>query len=84
MLNLPIYPALHNAISLPDSAAGLMPCDSLAGRDGKWRPVEPGTFPLANGATDRVGRLRAYGNGIVPQVAAEVIIASNLLGGQPI
>ena len=42
-------------------------------RDGKWRPVEPGTFPLAHGAPARVGRLRAYGNAIVPQAAAEVI-----------
>ena len=42
-------------------------------RDEKWRPVEPGTFPLAHGATSRVGRLRAYGNAIVaPQ--AEVWI----------
>ena len=47
--------------------------DWLFCRDGKWRPVEPGTFPLAHGATSRVGRLRAYGNAIVPQVAAEVI-----------
>ena len=49
--------------------------DWLHCRDGKWRPVEPGTFPLAHGATARVGRLRAYGNAIVPQVAAEVISA---------
>ena len=47
--------------------------DWLHCRDGKWRPVEPGTFPLAHGVTARVGRLRAYGNAIVPQVAAEVI-----------
>jgi len=47
--------------------------DCLFCRDGKWRPVEPGTFPLAHGAAARVGRLRAYGNAIVPQVAAEVI-----------
>ncbi len=47
--------------------------DWLLCRDGKWRPVEPGTFPLAHGAPARVGRLRAYGNAIVPQVAAEVI-----------
>ena len=47
--------------------------DWLHCRDGKWRPVEPGTFPLAHGAPARVGRLRAYGNAIVPQVAAEVI-----------
>lgn len=49
--------------------------DWLLCRDGKWRPVEPGTFPLAHGAPARVGRLRAYGNAIVPQVAAEVIAA---------
>ena len=38
--------------------------DWLLCRDGKWRPVEPGTFPLVNGASSRVGRLRAYGNAI--------------------
>ncbi|MDO8041304.1 DNA cytosine methyltransferase [Janthinobacterium sp. SUN137] len=38
--------------------------DWLGCSDGKWRPVEPGTFPLAHGATSRVGRLRAYGNAI--------------------
>jgi len=47
--------------------------DWLHCRDGKWRPVESGTFPLAHGASARVGRLRAYGNAIVPQVAAEII-----------
>jgi DNA (cytosine-5)-methyltransferase 1 len=50
-------------------------CDWLPCRDGKARPVEPGTFPLAHGVSARVGRLRAYGNAIVPQVAAELIIA---------
>lgn len=45
--------------------------DWLGCRDGKWRPVEPGTFPLAHGATARVGRLRGYGNAIVaPQAQA--------------
>lgn len=38
-------------------------------RDGKWRPVEPGTFPLANGSPARVGRLRAYGNAINAEAA---------------
>lgn len=50
-------------------------CDWLPCRDGKARPVEPGTFPLAHGIPARVGRLRGYGNAIVPQVAAEVIRA---------
>jgi DNA (cytosine-5)-methyltransferase 1 len=44
-------------------------------RDGKKRPVEPGTFPLATGIPGRMGRLRAFGNAIVPQVAAEFINA---------
>jgi len=50
-------------------------CDWLPCRDGKARPVEPGTFPLAHGTTARVGRLRAYGNAIVPQVAQTFIEA---------
>ena len=51
------------------------PADWIACRDGKARPVEPGTFPLAHGAPSRVGRLRAYGNAIAPQVAATFIRA---------
>lgn len=51
------------------------PADWLPCLDGKSRPVEPGTFPLAHGVSARVGRLRGYGNAIVPQVAAEVIKA---------
>ena len=49
--------------------------DWLFCRDGKWRPVERGTFPLAHGAPQRVGRLRGYGNAIVAQAAAAVIRA---------
>lgn len=44
-------------------------------RDGKYRPVEPGSFPLADGSPARVGRLRAYGNAIKPWPAAEFITA---------
>jgi DNA (cytosine-5)-methyltransferase 1 len=44
-------------------------------RDGKARPVEPGTFPLAHGAAARVGRLRGYGNAIVAPQAATFIEA---------
>lgn len=47
--------------------------DWLLCRDGRWRPVEPGTFPLAHGITSRVGRLRAYGNAIVAPAAATFI-----------
>ena len=49
--------------------------DWLLCRDGKWRPVEPGTFPLANGAPARVGRLRAYGNAINAEAAEAVVRA---------
>lgn len=65
--------------------------DWLLCRDGKWRPVEPGTFPLVDGAAarlgrvepgvarvasgNRVGRLKGYGNAINAQAAAEFIRA---------
>lgn len=45
------------------------------GHDGKYRPIESGILPLANGVPGRVGKLRAAGNAIVPEVAAEVIKA---------
>ena len=49
--------------------------DWLGCRDGKFRPVEPGTFPLVNGAPSRVVRLRAYGNAI-NSLAAQTFIQS--------
>ena len=49
--------------------------DWLPCRDGKARPVEPGTFPLAHGIPGRVGLLRGYGNAINPEAGAEVILA---------
>lgn len=49
--------------------------DWLLCRDGKWRPVEPGTFPLAHGVASRVGRLRAYGNAVDAQATADFIAA---------
>lgn len=39
------------------------------------RRIEPSIRLLAHGVPARVGKLRAYGNAIVPQVAAEVIAA---------
>ena len=47
--------------------------DWLFCRDGKWRPVEPGSFPLADGVAGRMGLLRGYGNGIVAEQAQAVI-----------
>ena len=49
--------------------------DTVPCGDGKARRVEPGTFPLAHGIPNRVGKLRAYGNAITPQAAAEFIRA---------
>jgi len=49
--------------------------DWLLCRDEKWRPVRPGSFPLAHGVANRVGRLRAYGNAINAK-AAQVFIES--------
>ena len=43
------------------------------GHDGKRRRFEPGIRPLVDGLSPRVGGLHAYGNAIVPQLAAEVI-----------
>ncbi|WP_401733708.1 DNA cytosine methyltransferase [Stenotrophomonas muris] len=45
----------------------------LIGHDGKARRVEPSIRLLAHGIPARVGKLRAGGNAIVPEVAAEVI-----------
>lgn len=41
--------------------------------DGKLRPFEPESFPLANGTAGRVGKLRAYGNAINVEVASAFI-----------
>lgn len=49
--------------------------DWIGCRDGKFRAVESGTFPLVNGATARVGRLRGYGNAINAEVAKAFIEA---------
>lgn len=49
--------------------------DWLFCRGGRWRPVEPGSFPLADGIPGRMGLLRGYGNAIVPPLAAEFVTA---------
>ena len=61
------------ARATPWTAPGSTVCIPCA--DGKARRIEPSIEPLAHGIPARVGRLRAYGNAIVPQVAAEVLKA---------
>lgn len=53
--------------------------DWLLCRDDKWRAVESGTFPLADGVAGRVAKIRAYGNAIVAPVAEEFIRAYMLI-----
>lgn len=48
----------------------LIPC-----LDGKARRTQPGLFPLAHGVSGRVAILRAFGNAIVPPVAATFVRA---------
>jgi len=62
------YCGRGNACDSPWAGAGW-----LIGHDGKARRVEPSLRLLAHGVPARVGKLRAGGNAIVPQVAAEVI-----------
>lgn len=45
----------------------------MEGADGARRLLSPGIKLLADGLSEGMGQLRAYGNAIVPQVAAEVI-----------
>jgi DNA (cytosine-5)-methyltransferase 1 len=72
------YCAEAGAVVLPSPTNGFWrDADWLYCRDGKWRPVEPGTFPLADGVPARVGRLRGYGNAINIE-AAKAFIESYL------
>lgn len=57
----------------PRDLCGLGSSDWLLCRDSRWRPVESGTFPLALEDPGRVGRLRAYGNALDLETAANFV-----------
>ena len=64
-------PDEHADQRAPWSSSELVPC-----ADGRARRIpQSGIFPLAHGIPSRVGQLRAYGNAIVPHVAAVFIRA---------
>ena len=43
--------------------------------DGKGRPIEPGIYPLAYGVPERMGKLKGFGNSIIPQLAAQFMLS---------
>lgn len=47
-------------------------------RQGKYRRIESGLTPVAPRVPETMGQLRAFGNAIVPQLAAEFIKAANV------
>lgn len=63
LANVPLTPS-------PWDGAEWIPCS-----DWKSRPVEPGLLPVAHGVPARMAKQRAYGNAIVPQVAAAFLRA---------
>ena len=87
---LGLFPAGPSG-SVVDQARAARPTDGfwrnadwLGCRDGRFRPVESGTFPLADGAPARVGRLRGYGNAINAEVATAFIEAAlDVIGANP-
>jgi DNA (cytosine-5)-methyltransferase 1 len=82
----PGYPDGRRAVRIEGSAAAetgavsgywgsadLIYCRDPGGH--RYRPVEPGTFPLAHGVANCVGRLRATGNALVAPVAEAFVRA---------
>ncbi|MCH9836286.1 DNA cytosine methyltransferase [bacterium] len=76
-----LLPPEAGGSSVPDSFwsdAEWVRCDDPGGP--RWRPIEPRTFPLADGPPAFVGRLRAYGNALCAQQASEFVTARMQVG----
>lgn len=71
-------PEPSGAVDGPWSDVVWWPCG-----DGKLRPAQPGVEPLAHGVPGRLVKLRGYGNAIVPQLAAEFVLAALEVIGWP-
>ncbi|EPJ7155511.1 DNA cytosine methyltransferase [Enterobacter hormaechei] len=70
----------HAGRDRPDSGCGPLnsfwgSADWLLCRDEKWRPVEPELAPLVDGASARVGKIRAYGNAVNAEAATAFVKA---------
>jgi len=72
----PLHPQRSAAERASGHADAWSDAEWLPCRDGKARPTQPGLHPLAHGIPGRASKLRAYGNAIVPQAAAEFIKAA--------
>ena len=73
----------HSAGRL-DIAPSWTRTDWIICTDGKARPIESGTFPLAHGQSNRVGRLRAYGNAMHrAKITQFILAAQEAIGATP-
>jgi DNA (cytosine-5)-methyltransferase 1 len=74
-------PELGPGMGSGSSGSGVVPCfwsdaEWVPCPDGKRRAVKPGVCPLADGVSGYMALMRGAGNAIVPQQAAEFIMAA--------
>lgn len=64
-----------DGVGSPSIANPWQSAEWIACTDGRYRPIEPGTQPLAHGVPQRLDQISAYGNAINPYVAKAFIEA---------
>jgi DNA (cytosine-5)-methyltransferase 1 len=79
--SLQFPPQLGPGMGSGPSGSGVVPCfwsdaEWVRCPDGKRRAVKPGVCPLADGVSGYMALMRGAGNAIVPQQAAEFIMAA--------